>query len=402
MGRYSLGGGGDAAVTALNSATDNELVTVGSTTTELDAETALTFDGSDLKLLEAVNNGNPTISLGGADAERLVITTTFDSGAQTLDTVEFATAAASGTADKGKMIFDVDGTDILTIDDGGLVIKTTGTIGPVGDEDLLTLTASGSLVTVAGELSVTTLDIGGTNVTSTAAEINTLDGLDRGSILYGNASSVTTVLGQGSANQVLTSDGTDIAWADVAAGGDISLAAENLTEATTSATSVTVLMTVGTDVNCDNDKMGLLTFLWRHNKDADASGSQNASYTYISMDMYNEGTLNSDVLSAHRPDGDITSGDLCGFYQFWFNPASTSYGDHATSSSKGNPRFWGNYGMWQTDGTGTGGGMIIPASFTGNKSSWSNSIDKVVIKGAATNTDTLVGVDQALFYVWGG
>ena len=159
MGRYSLGGG-TSAVTALNNATANEVVTVGSTTTELDAETALTFDGSDLKLLEAVNNGNPTISLGGADAERLVITTTFDSGAQTLDTVEFATAAASGTADKGKMIFDVAGTDILTIDDGGLVIKTTGTIGPVGDEDLLTLTASGNVVAVAGTLTATTVTAG--------------------------------------------------------------------------------------------------------------------------------------------------------------------------------------------------------------------------------------------------
>tara|TARA_R110000787_G_scaffold107453_4_gene215353 strand:- start:2661 stop:3920 length:1260 start_codon:yes stop_codon:yes gene_type:complete len=55
-------------------------------------------------------------------------------------------------------------------------------------------------------------------VTSTAAEINLLDGLDRGSILYGNASSATTVLGQGSVNQVLTSDGTDIAWQDAGGG----------------------------------------------------------------------------------------------------------------------------------------------------------------------------------------
>ena len=120
MPRYSLGGGGGtAAVTALNNATANELVTVGSTTTELDAETALTFDGSDMKLLEAVNDGNPSISIGGADAERLVIQAKFDSGAQTLESVEFATAAASGTADRGKMVFDVDGTDIMTIDDGG-------------------------------------------------------------------------------------------------------------------------------------------------------------------------------------------------------------------------------------------------------------------------------------------
>ena len=61
------------------------------------------------------------------------------------------------------------------------------------------------------------LYIGGVAVDATAAEIDVLDGLDRGSIIYGNASSVTTVLGQGGADEVLTSDGTDIAWA--AAGG---------------------------------------------------------------------------------------------------------------------------------------------------------------------------------------
>jgi len=42
------------AVTALNNATANELVTVGSTTTELDAEANLTFDGSDLTLANDV------------------------------------------------------------------------------------------------------------------------------------------------------------------------------------------------------------------------------------------------------------------------------------------------------------------------------------------------------------
>ena len=38
------------AITALNSATANELVTVGATTTELDAEANLTFDGDDLAI----------------------------------------------------------------------------------------------------------------------------------------------------------------------------------------------------------------------------------------------------------------------------------------------------------------------------------------------------------------
>jgi len=77
--------------------------------------------------------------------------------------VHFSTATASGTADHGKMVFDIDGTDILTIDDGGLVILTTGTIGPVGDEDLITLTASGNIVAIAGNLNITDdVDVDGT------------------------------------------------------------------------------------------------------------------------------------------------------------------------------------------------------------------------------------------------
>jgi len=48
-------------ITALNSATANELVTVGATTTELDAETNLTFDGTDLTL----GTGNLIIGTDG-------------------------------------------------------------------------------------------------------------------------------------------------------------------------------------------------------------------------------------------------------------------------------------------------------------------------------------------------
>ena len=78
------------------------------------------FVAGDITVYNAVNDGNPTISLGSSSAERLLITTNYDSSAQTLNTVEFATAVASGTAHKGKFIFDVDGTDILDIDDSGI------------------------------------------------------------------------------------------------------------------------------------------------------------------------------------------------------------------------------------------------------------------------------------------
>jgi hypothetical protein len=61
-------------------------------------------------------------------------------------------------------------------------------------------------------------------IDATAAEINLLDGLSRGSILYGNASAATAILTKGTVGQVLTSDGTDIAWADSAGGADPSSA----------------------------------------------------------------------------------------------------------------------------------------------------------------------------------
>ena len=60
----------------------------------------------------------------------------------------------------------------LTVDN---IITNGSTIGHTDDTDLITL--ADGIVTVAGEISVTTLDIGGTNVTSNAAELNLLDGV---------------------------------------------------------------------------------------------------------------------------------------------------------------------------------------------------------------------------------
>ena len=59
----------------------------------------------------------------------------------------------------------------LTVDN---VIINGTTIGHTDDTDLITL--ADGIATVAGEVSLTTLDIGGTNVTSTAAELNIMDG----------------------------------------------------------------------------------------------------------------------------------------------------------------------------------------------------------------------------------
>tara|TARA_R100000655_G_scaffold95973_1_gene138226 strand:- start:5242 stop:6129 length:888 start_codon:yes stop_codon:yes gene_type:complete len=51
-------------ITSLNNATENELVTVGATTTELDAEANLTFDGTGLKIGEVAAASSNTAGYG--------------------------------------------------------------------------------------------------------------------------------------------------------------------------------------------------------------------------------------------------------------------------------------------------------------------------------------------------
>ena len=78
----------------------------------------------------------------------------------------------------------------LTVDN---VIVNGTTIGHTDDTDLITL--ANGIATVAGEISVTTLDIGGTNVAATAAELNIMDG---------NTSATSTTLAD--ADRLVTND----------------------------------------------------------------------------------------------------------------------------------------------------------------------------------------------------
>jgi hypothetical protein len=96
-------------------------------------------------------------------------------------------------------------------------------------------------------LSITTqgLTLGATALTATGAEINKLSGatvsttelnqldaITRGSILYGNASGETARLAAGGASTVLTSDGTDISWGAASGSTFTLLASVNTTSGT--------------------------------------------------------------------------------------------------------------------------------------------------------------------------
>jgi len=56
----------------------------------------------DLTMYNTVNGGNPTISLGSAEEDRLEIKSVYNSGAQTLCDIDFTTYTSSDTAHDGR------------------------------------------------------------------------------------------------------------------------------------------------------------------------------------------------------------------------------------------------------------------------------------------------------------
>ena len=221
---------GGTQFASLTNTSGNLIIKSGSTT-------AMTFDGANVTFAGTVTIGSAGISeaeleiLDGATVttDELNVLDGITSTVAELNIVDGNTSATSTTvADADRVVLNDNGTmvqvavtdlaayfdDEITampnlvtvgtlnsgsissgfgnIDIGSSTITTTGlitggsldiddvvingsTIGHTDDTDLITV--ANGIVTVAGEISVTTLDIGGTNVTSTASELNILDGV---------------------------------------------------------------------------------------------------------------------------------------------------------------------------------------------------------------------------------
>ena len=224
------------AVTAMNGATANELVTVGTTTTELDAEANLTFDGTTLAVTGniTVPNDGDIGSVGATDAIQIssagIVTLKDDVLIKDGGTIGVASSNAAITIASTGIVTFVD--DIL-IKDGGtigaasattaitiassgivtfvddIVIKDDGTIGTATDADAITIAAAGGVT--FSQKSVHSASLQVKNGATSAGFIEFFEDSDNGTnkvTLIGPASTadVTLTLGSTTGTIATTAD----------------------------------------------------------------------------------------------------------------------------------------------------------------------------------------------------
>ena len=107
----------------------------------------------DLTMYNAVNDGNPTISLGSSATNRFEIKTGYNSEAQTLDEVYFNTYTTSSSTNDGRYIFQVDEVELGRFLDSGLVVYGNIT-SSVADAQLSCNSTTASSATEGGKLSL--------------------------------------------------------------------------------------------------------------------------------------------------------------------------------------------------------------------------------------------------------
>lgn len=135
------------------------------------------------------------------------------------DNASAITALTLDMSEAGAATFNDAITSGAVITSGaGLVIANAGNIGSASDTDAIAIASNGvvtfSQVPVLPNDTIETADIQDNAVT-----LAKMAGLARGKLIIGDASGDPSALAAGSANYVLTSDGTDIAWAAASGGG---------------------------------------------------------------------------------------------------------------------------------------------------------------------------------------
>jgi len=187
----------------------------------------------DLAIYKAVNDGNPTISLGSSTTERLEIKAEYESGAQGLDVVRFTSFTAGSSADDARYAFEVDDVFLFGIVDDGVRIKASGFL-EIGSGNAI-LSDSGGTTTLSNidALDATTiatfetameanLDTFGSQMTS-ASSLATVGTITTG---VWNGTSISTTYTDAKVTSIVAGDGIDVSGAT----GDVTVTAETATD----------------------------------------------------------------------------------------------------------------------------------------------------------------------------
>ena len=252
-------------VTALNNATENELVTVGATTTELDAEANLTFDGTTLAVsgaltVDDVGVDGKVITMTGSSSDTATFTVGTNGTLDIVTTDDSAAAAniqitADGTAElagttvtldsSGGITLDADG-GTITFADGGSSLGTITSSGWTGNVvGNVTGNASGTAATVTGAAQSNITSLG--TLTALTVDDVAVDG--KVITMTGSSSDTATItVGTNGTLDIVTTD-------DNAAAANIQITADGTAEL--AGTTVTLDSSGGITLDADG---GTITF----------------------------------------------------------------------------------------------------------------------------------------------
>ena len=204
---FSWAASSAGAVTSYTNSTDNRVITSVNSST-INGEANLTFDGSVLAVTGNVT-ASGTIEPAG-------------------DTSASDNAAIGYTSTEGLILTGQGSTNDVTIKNDA-------------DADVIEIPTGTTNVTIAGNLTTAAGGIATASLADNSVTLAKMAGLARGKIIYGDSSGDPAALAVGSANYVLTSDGTDVAWAAAAGGGKMLqvVSATSTTQTDTTSTSYT-------------------------------------------------------------------------------------------------------------------------------------------------------------------
>jgi hypothetical protein len=206
--------GAFSLVTTDTAGADGNIVITADGTVDVNSAGLLTLDSG-----AAIN-----IEPAACSAILLDGTISIDAGVVTGATSITSTAielghASDTTITRGAAgLLEVEGVRLITLTATQTMTNKTLT-SPTFTTPALGTPASGVLTNATG------LPTAG--IVDNAVTLAKMAGITRGSIIYGNASGDPTALAKGCADEVLTSDGTDIAWASAGGGGVVSGGTDN-------------------------------------------------------------------------------------------------------------------------------------------------------------------------------